>query len=67
MEEIIQKFKILESAITIYCDGLNTIKKAMDIKTRYSCPSNHFDLISAIEHKILKYPLIWYCRHVKGH
>ena len=51
VEEIIQKFNILEGAITIKCNGLNAIKKSMDRETRYSCISNHFDLISAIDQK----------------
>ena len=29
--------------------------------------SHHFDSISAIDHKILKSPLTWFWRHVKGH
>ena len=45
VEEISREFNILEGAITIVCDGLNAIKNAMDRATRYSCVSNHFDLI----------------------
>ena len=67
VEEISWKFNILEGVITISCDGLNAIKKSMDIETRYAFLSNQFDLIPAIDHKIIKYPLIWYWRHVKGH
>ena len=59
VEEISQKFNILEGKITITCDGLNTIKKAMDIETRYPCLSNKFNLISAIDHNILNSPLTW--------
>ena len=50
VEEISRKFNIPEGAIMIACNGL----------------SNHFDLISAIDHKILKYPLTWYWIYVKG-
>ena len=39
----------------------------MDFETRYLCLSNHFDLISEIYHKILKYSLTWYWIHVKCH
>ena len=39
----------------------------MESKTRYSCLSNYFDLISAIDHKTLKSPLTWFFRHIKGH
>ena len=39
----------------------------MDSETRYSHLSNHFDLISETDHKILKLPLTWFWRHVKGH
>ena len=37
----------------------------MEFEKRYSCLSNHFNLISAIDHKILKFTLTWYWRHVK--
>ena len=67
VEEISLKSNILEGAITIVYDGLNTIKRAMEYNTIYSCLSNHFKLIAAIDHNILKYTLIWYWRHVKGH
>ena len=33
-EEIVWKFNIIEGAITIVCDGLNAIKKAMGSETR---------------------------------
>ena len=39
----------------------------MDSETIYSCLSNHYDLIYTVDHKILKYPLTWYWRHVKDH
>ena len=39
----------------------------MDFETRYLCLSNHFDLISEIDHNILKSPSTWYWIHFKGH
>ena len=67
VEEISRKFDILEGAITTACDGLNVIKKSMGCKTRYLCLSNQFDLISVINHRIIKDPLTWSWIHVKGH
>ena len=67
VEEISHNFNILEGAIKIAFNGLNTIKEAMHCKTRYSCLSNHLNLISAIDHNIIKSPLIWYWRHIKDH
>ena len=40
--------------------------KSTNSETRYSCLSNHFGLISEINHKIQKQPLTWYWRHIKG-
>ena len=66
MEEISLKFNISEGAIKIACDGLNVIRKYMYSATRYSCLSYHFDLILATDHNILKSPLTYFWRHVKG-
>ena len=46
---------------------LNEIKKAMEANTKYSCQSNHFDLILSIDNKLTKSPLTWSWRHMKGH
>ena len=45
VEKISWKHNIPEGTITIAYDGLNKIKKAIDSETRYSCLSNHFNLI----------------------
>ena len=39
----------------------------MNANTIYSCQSNHFDLISAIDKKLMKSPLTWSWHHVKEH
>ena len=65
--EISRKHNIPEVVITIAYNGLTILKKAMYSKTRYSCLSNHFNIISAIDHKILKSPLTWFYRHIKRH
>ena len=48
-------------------NGINAIKKAMDVNTTYLCWSNHFDLISSIDNKLMKYTLIWSWKHLKEH
>ena len=39
----------------------------MDPNTQFSCIYNHFDLISAINHKLQAFPIQWFWIHVKGH
>ena len=39
----------------------------VDIETSYLCLSNRFYLILTIDKRILKSPLTWYWRHIKGH
>eukprot|EP00957_Ditylum_brightwellii_P044012 3340412-Ditylum_brightwellii.AAC.1 len=39
----------------------------MDEDTFFSCQSNHFDLISAIDQLIINSPIEWYWHHVYGH
>ena len=39
----------------------------MDVNTTYSCQSDQFNLISAIDKKITKSPLSWSWGHVKGY
>jgi hypothetical protein len=53
--------------MTVACDGLEAIKKAMAEETSYSCQSNQFDIISAIDKMICDSPITWHWRHVKGH
>ena len=66
-EKIYEKNNIGSRKIKAACDGLNAIKKSMDANTTYLCQSNHFNLISAIDNKLMKYPLTWSWQHVKGH
>ena len=63
---ICEKHNIRSGGITSSCDGLSAIKKAMDANTTYLCLSNHFDLILAIDKKLIKSPLTCSCKHVKG-
>ena len=67
VEGICEYHCINRGSITIACDGIEALKKAMDQDTYFSCQSNQYDLISAIDAKIQKSPLQWTGRHVKGH
>lgn len=67
VERICVVFGIVHGQVTIACDGLEAIKKAVDSCTHYSCRSNQFDLITAIDNKLKKSSLNWRWRHVKGH
>eukprot|EP00957_Ditylum_brightwellii_P030655 2322980-Ditylum_brightwellii.AAC.1 len=53
--------------LSVACDGLEVIRKAMADDTTFFCQSNQFDLISAIDSMIDKSPLVWKWRWVKGH
>lgn len=59
--------RIKSGGITPAYNGLEAIIKAMDPNTYYSCRSNQFDLISAIDNKLLNSLLTWRWSHVKGH
>ena len=59
------KHNIRSGGITASCDGINAIQKAMDSNTTYLCLSNHFDLISALYNKLIKYTLTCSWIHVK--
>ena len=67
IDTICEKHNIRSGGITAVCDGFNGIKKSMDANTPYLCQSNHFDLISIIEKKLMKSPLTWSWRNVKVH
>lgn len=51
----------------VACDGIEAIRKAMTANLMFNSLSNHFNLISAIDHRLEKSLLEWYWRHVKGH
>ena len=55
IETICEKHNIRSGGITAAYDGLNSIKKSTDVNPTYSCQSNHFNLISAIDNKLMKY------------
>ena len=57
IETIYEKHNIRSGGFATACGGLNAIKKSMDVNTTYLCQSNHFDLISDIDKKIMKYTL----------
>ena len=67
IETIYEKYNIRSRGITAVYDGLNAIKKSMDSNNTYPYQSNYFNLISTIDNKLMKYPLTWSWRHVKGH
>ena len=39
----------------------------MGPNTKFSCLSNHFNIISGINHKLQESPIQWFWRHIKGH
>ena len=67
IDTICEKHGIRSRGITAGYDQINTIKNSMDSHTTYSCQSNHFNLISSIDNKLIKNPLTWSWVHVKGH
>ena len=66
VEDIWSSHNILEGSITITCDGINALEKAMKPNTQLSCLLNHFELISAVENKIQAIPTQWSWNDIKG-
>ena len=62
-----QQYDISGGAITIACDGLSAIRKALDADSNFSSRSSQFDLLSAIESIALELPISIHWRHVDGH
>ena len=54
-------------SITLACDGLSAIRKALDADSTFSSRSSQFDLLSAIESVLLELPIKVNWRHVDGH
>eukprot|EP00957_Ditylum_brightwellii_P166169 12650631-Ditylum_brightwellii.AAC.1 len=52
-----EQYNIQKGSITVACDGLDTICKAMADDTTFSCQSNQFNLISAIDSMFNESPL----------
>eukprot|EP00957_Ditylum_brightwellii_P148696 11321127-Ditylum_brightwellii.AAC.1 len=54
-----KQYNIQKGLITVACDGLEAIRKAMTDDTTFSSQSNQFGLISTIESMIGESPLVW--------
>eukprot|EP00957_Ditylum_brightwellii_P044467 3373620-Ditylum_brightwellii.AAC.3 len=67
IQNLCDQHNIQNSSITVACDGLEAIYKAMSDDTNYSCQSNQFNLISAIDSMIRDSSIEWKWRRVKGH
>eukprot|EP00957_Ditylum_brightwellii_P042622 3227618-Ditylum_brightwellii.AAC.2 len=66
-QQLCRLHNITEGSITIACDGLEALRKAMSTETSCSPLSSQFDIISAIDTAINGSPLIWKWCHVKAY
>eukprot|EP00957_Ditylum_brightwellii_P132810 10126892-Ditylum_brightwellii.AAC.1 len=57
VSNLCKQYNIQKGLITVACDGLEVIRKAMADDTTFSCQSNQFDLILAIDSMIDESPL----------
>ena len=60
VEDIFSKHNIRDGSNTISCDGIKALEKSMDPNTKFSCLSNHFNIISAINHNLQESPIQWF-------
>ena len=67
LRELCHHHHIQSGSITVACDGLSAIRKALDKESTFSCRSSQFDLLSAIESVLLTLPIQVHWRHVDGH
>jgi hypothetical protein len=67
LRELCAHHHIKTGAITVACDGLSAIRKALDEDSTFSCRSAQFDLLAAIESVLLRLPIQVRWRHVDGH
>ena len=67
IDTIYEKHNIRSEGSMDACDGLNAIKNSMDVNTKYLRQSNCFELILAIDNKLMKSSLTWSWRHMKIH
>ena len=67
LEGIYEKYTITEGSIKAACGGLEDTRKAVGCETKFSCLSNHFDILSIVDFKLKASPLQWSWCHVKGH
>ena len=65
IETICEKHNIRSKVIKAACNGTNAIIRDVDTNTTYLCQTNNFELIFAIEKKLMKYPLTWSWINVK--
>ena len=52
VEDICSKHNIQGVCITDACAGIEDLEKSMDPNTKFSCLSNHVELISAIDYNL---------------
>ena len=62
---IYKKHIVSEVSIMGYCDGIESITKSMYQETTFSCLSNHFGMLSAIDSKLKASPIQWKWIHIK--
>ena len=67
IENILSKFNFIEGEIMMECNGMDAIIMEIDKDTSFSCKSNHFDMLSAINAKLERSPIQCNWRHFKGH
>ena len=67
LRELCHHHNITSGSVTVACDGLSAIRKALDKDSTFSSRSSQFDLLSAIEAVLLELPIQVHWRHVDGH